>query len=483
MQWADDLTRWFEDAQAGVGRAFEPTLRLGVTGLSRAGKTIFITSLVANLLARGRMKGLVAEREGRILAAMLAPSPDREAPRFDFERCRDALYAAEPSWPESTRSISQLRLSIRYRPGGFLGQLSGALTGDAALHLDIIDYPGEWLLDLALLPQSYAAWSEATLATAEARRARIPAAGDLVDWARAAPAEAPYQEADAQAGAARLRAYLAAAREAGFSGLAPGRFLLPGELEGAPALTFAPLPPPDRRAPAGALHTECAERFEAYKRVVAKPFFTDHFARLDRQIVLVDALSALSRGREAVADLSAALTEILAAFRPGSRSAALAWLAPILGRRIDRVLLAATKADHVHHRYHPALQRLVSDLLARTIDRAAFQGAEVQAMAIAAVRATVEEEIRQNGPFGGGLIGQAALPAVRGRLAETAKEARLFAGEPPETLAALSDAGWGDGDFAAAAFAPPRLERRDGEGPPHLRLDAALQFLIGDRLA
>ena len=33
---------------------FTPTLRLGVTGLSRAGKTIFITSLIHNLLTGGR---------------------------------------------------------------------------------------------------------------------------------------------------------------------------------------------------------------------------------------------------------------------------------------------------------------------------------------------------------------------------------------------------------------------------------------------
>ena len=45
---------------------FNPTVRLGVTGLSRAGKTVFITALVANLLNRGRMPQLKAEAQGRI---------------------------------------------------------------------------------------------------------------------------------------------------------------------------------------------------------------------------------------------------------------------------------------------------------------------------------------------------------------------------------------------------------------------------------
>ncbi len=31
-------------------------------------------------------------------------------------------------------------------------------------------------------------------------------------------------------------------------------------------------------------------------------------------------------------------------------------------------------------------------------------------------------------------------------------------------------------------FAPAPLTLRPGEGPPHIRLDKAAQFLIGDRL-
>ena len=40
-------------ADAATGN-FTPTLRLGVTGLSRAGKTIFITALIHPLLTGGR---------------------------------------------------------------------------------------------------------------------------------------------------------------------------------------------------------------------------------------------------------------------------------------------------------------------------------------------------------------------------------------------------------------------------------------------
>ena len=57
----DSMGRALESAQARTEEfLFEPTLRLGVTGLSRAGKTVFITSLVANLLNPGRMPQLAA---------------------------------------------------------------------------------------------------------------------------------------------------------------------------------------------------------------------------------------------------------------------------------------------------------------------------------------------------------------------------------------------------------------------------------------
>ena len=51
----DGIGRTVEGATQSVTGVFEPTIRLGVTGLSRAGKTVFITSLIANLMDRARM--------------------------------------------------------------------------------------------------------------------------------------------------------------------------------------------------------------------------------------------------------------------------------------------------------------------------------------------------------------------------------------------------------------------------------------------
>src|ERR1700685_2856928 len=91
-----------------------PTVRLGITGLSRAGKTVFITALVHGLVRNGRFPVFEALSEGRIVRARLAPQPDDAVPRFDYESHVRALVA-ERAWPDSTRQISELRLVIEYQ--------------------------------------------------------------------------------------------------------------------------------------------------------------------------------------------------------------------------------------------------------------------------------------------------------------------------------------------------------------------------------
>src|SRR6187397_464322 len=93
---------------------FNPTIRLGVTGLSRAGKTVFITALVHGLLRGGRFPVFEAHAEGRIAGARLSPQPDDGVPRFEYEKHLRALID-ERRWPNSTKAISELRLLIDYQ--------------------------------------------------------------------------------------------------------------------------------------------------------------------------------------------------------------------------------------------------------------------------------------------------------------------------------------------------------------------------------
>ncbi|MFQ6553902.1 YcjX family protein [Aestuariibius insulae] len=464
---ADGIARSVSGLTDAVTAPFsDKVIRLGVTGLSRAGKTVFITSLVANLMDRDRMTGLRAASTGAIRTAYLQPQPDDTIPRFAYEDHLAAMTGAQPYWPEGTRAVSELRLSLRMQPSGLLGTIQGART----VHLDIVDYPGEWLLDLSLIDRDFAAWSEDALKRIEDR----PEAEDFRRALAETDLTARLEEPAAQRLAAQYTAYLHAARAAGYSDCTPGRFLLPGDLAGSPVLTFAPLPPMPN-APRNSLAREFQRRYDSYKRNVVRPFFRDHFARIDRQVVLVDILGAIHAGPPAVEDLRRAMTDILTAFRPGRN----AFLSQIFaGRRVERILFAATKADHLHHSQHQQLTDIAAALLRDAKDRADFAGAKTKALAIAALRATTEDRIDHQGT---------PLDVVRGTLA-SGKRAALHPGELPEDPSHLLDparqgAGkWLDAGYEVMTFSPAALSLKPGEGPPHIRLDTAAEFLIGDLL-
>src|SRR5690606_17584120 len=107
-----DEARLAIDTIAGrTSDLFAPSLRLGVTGLSRAGKTVFITALVHNLVHGGRLPLFDARKSGRIARAYLEHQPDDAVPRFQYEDHVAALVE-QRVWPDSTRAISELRLTI-----------------------------------------------------------------------------------------------------------------------------------------------------------------------------------------------------------------------------------------------------------------------------------------------------------------------------------------------------------------------------------
>ncbi len=471
-----------------------PTVRLGITGLSRAGKTVFITALVHGLVRNGRFPVFEALSEGRIAWARLAPQPDDAVPRFDYENHVRALVA-DRVWPESTRQISELRLVIAYQ------SRSGAMR---ELVLDIVDYPGEWLLDLPLLSKTFEAWSAETLETS-GRGARARLATQWRAHLATLDAAGPADESAAIDAARLFTEYLAACRNERYamSLLPPGRFLMPGDLAGSPALTFAPLDVAgDGTPPSGSLWAMMRRRYEAYKDVVVRPFFRDHFARLDRQIVLIDALSAFNAGPEAVSDLQDAFRSLLDCFEIGRRT----FLSALLRPRADRILFAATKADHLHHTNHDRLEAILRRMVERAIARADVAGAAVDVIALSAVRATREAEVRRGGATLPCILGVPAAgehsgsgsgnrTGSSGKMFDGMTEVAVFPGElpdDPDTLFApgavpfrgLTAASGEETDFRFVRFRPPPLETTGDDVPalPHIRLDRALQFLIGDRL-
>jgi len=473
-----------------------PSLRLGVTGLSRSGKTVFLTALIQHLtsaaspamrLKKNPLPVFRVHAEGRLSGGHLEPQPDDAVPRFAFEDHISALTGPGGDidarhWPESTRRISEFRLRLDF-------EAANKRRRPQSLTIDIVDYPGEWLLDLPLLGKTFGQWSRETLAASETP-ARLKIAADWRNFTLAQSPAGPADEEKARRAAELFTVYLRACRadDFGFSTLPPGRFLMPGDLEGSPALTFAPLAVEEGVSyEPGSFAAMMERRYESYKTHVVQPFFRDHFARIDRQIVLVDALAALNAGPAAVRDLETAITEVLMAFRTGKRS----FLSALFRPRVDKILFAATKADHLHHESHDRLEAILRHLTARAILRAEDVGAAIDVIALASVRATREGRAGRGDQALEAVIGTPmAGEKIGADIFDGRTEAAIFPGELPlDPKAVFRDSAKSltpeEMDYRFVRFRPPVATRNDAGAPlplPHIRLDRALQFLIGDRL-
>jgi predicted YcjX-like family ATPase len=437
--------------------------------LSGSGKTAFITSLVHNLSSAvgrpARLPFLRAAADRRILGAHPRAVDGSGVAPFPLRETVAALAADPPGWPPSTTDLRRADLALRFIPTGLLGRLAG---GIAELRLEILDYPGEWLLDLPLLRQSYRDWSRATLDLAR-RSPRAALARDWLDFLARHSVDNAGDAETARQASELYRAFLEACRQREqLSFLQPGRLLNPGQLADPSLLSFCPMPfAVGAGIRPGSIAALMEERFEAYKRAIVQPFFALLARGVDRQIVLVDVLRALNAGEEAFADQRLALETILAAFRFGRRSL----LRLLFGARIDRVLFAATKADHVPALQRDHLEALMANLVAVPSLRAEQARARVAATALASIRCTED---------GTDAIDGRKVDVVIGLPQDGIKRIRFFPGIVPMT--APPKGFWGERFTEFPVFQPPQIEAAAKDGIPHINLDKALDFLLGDAL-
>jgi predicted YcjX-like family ATPase len=459
------------DAAYGVerlGRSLigQDRIRLAVTGLTRAGKTVFLTSLLANLLAAGRgsrtLPALELAAGGRLRAVRPMVAGTDSLPRFDVEAHLAALAVDPPKWPPRTEDLSTLELTLELdRPGAWGGVMSG-LRGPRTVTLELLDYPGEWLLDLPMLNQDFSSWSAATLARfRKGARARVGA--EFLAFIDALPKRAPANEALARQGARLYRDALRGCRDTlGFRFLQPGRLLNPGPRGETPLLWFFPLPP----TATGSLATLMAERHAAYIDAQRSEFFEPYFRRFERQAVLVDVLGALHAGREAFEDTAEALAAIAESLRYGG-----GWLDWLTGVGVERVAFVATKSDHVPARQRDALESLLASLIAAPQGRASIAGVTTSVHSMASIRCTEDDIVTLDGH---------RVAAVRGILMSNGKTAKVYPGDIP--LRPPTPDFWLEEFFAMPDFQPPQLDMVGGHGVPHLGLDTVVAALIGDVL-
>lgn len=456
--------------EALVNRSVDRQLRLAVTGLSRSGKTAFITGFVNQLLNvhnGAQLPLFSAVREGRLLGAKRVPQRNLAVPRFGYDEGMMSLFGDPPQWPAPTRGVSEICLALRYRSND---SLLRHFKDTSTLYLEIVDYPGEWLLDLPLLEQNYLAWSRQMLGLLQGERALW--AKPWLDLCDKLDPLAPADENLLAEIAQRYTDYLLRCKQEGLHFIQPGRFVLPGELAGAPVLQFFPWPQAqqlgdvalaqaDEKSTLGMLR----RRYDYYCQTVVKGFYKHYFSRFDRQIVLVDCLQPLNRGLHAFTDMRLALTQLMQSFHYGKRTL----LRRLFSACIDKLMFAASKADHITADQHANLVSLLQQLVQEAWQNAAFEGITMDCAGIASVQSTQSGIVEYHGQN---------LPALRGHRLSDGEPLTLYPGEVPARLPGA--AFWQQQGFHFEDFRPQAM---NVDTPlPHIRLDSVMEFLLGDKL-
>lgn len=438
-------------------------LRLAITGLKGAGKTVFLTSLINHLL-EGSEETLPVFRDHDVTfsAREVYAGPGKRP--FPYELYLDAFRGERPGWPQGTVSLSEYHLHVKVARG----------AGTRELMLELVDYPGERLLDLPMTRMSYEEWSDDF-----DRRAQMGSRKELTaGWRRACEAVAGGSEGSAVAAGQALGAYgacICALRAHGLETAQPSALLLRDGDASPPPVRFCPLPERIRSAA-----PDVAERFRGrYERYVedhVEPFMRE-VARCTRQIVLVDVLSVLRGGVHCYNDTRRCLRCILDVFRYRRREPwyrPTAWISRLFnGPAIDRVAFVATKADQATRTNRARLKGLLRELVGPTHRelRTTMRRDRLHFAFCAAHRCTADVEKLVDGRPLSALAGRRSIQPVR--------EGAWFPGEVPGS--------WPDNQWDAESnafrfpdFLPAALPMRDGAVIDHVNLDKVFWYMIED---
>lgn len=454
-----------------VQRGLDNHLRLAVTGLSRSGKTAFITSLVDQLLHINKENNphlnlFSPARNGQIISVKRVEQGDLTIPRFEYNKNRQCLEQHPPCWPNSTTGISEIRLAIRYqRQHSLLRHFKETGT----LYLDVFDYPGEWLLDLPLLSLSFKEWSKTQQEIHKDKRAELAQA-----WQQAVKKCDLFAKTDENQLAELSEyytAYLHECKAQGMQYIQPGRFVLPTEnTKGAPVFQFFPLldvsdaewerlEKSDRNS---TFHT-LKKRYQHYQQKIVKPFYEDYFSQFDRQVILADCLTPLNYGYNEFMEMKLGLQQLFKHFHYGNRSL----FHRLFSSNIDKLLFIATKADHISSDQLPNLENLMRQLVQEGGRYSEFEGIETGYLAISAIKATDSVTVTQDGK---------TIKAIRGVRSSDKKQITLYPGSVPNRLPNKNY--WQFNHFEFDQFEPKPLDF--DQSIPHLRMDSVLQFLLAD---
>ncbi|AIL32535.1 YcjX family GTP-binding protein [Basilea psittacipulmonis] len=469
-----------EELSQKYEQLFDQQLRIAVTGLTRSGKTAFITSLINQLLTldedKNKFPAFKASREGRIQSVRIIPHLNKEIASFPYDENIAGLSQDPPQWPMPTSVFREVRLEIKYRYKPGLWRQIGLppVLTDGTLYLDIVDYPGEWLLDLPLLDLSYERWSQSSDFLSNELRQEM-----AQDWLHSLntldlKAKADYQQIKQIA--QQYTEFLLACKRKGLENIQPARFVMPkGVSEDAPVYDFFPLVHLLKEDWAGLLsHAEkhpdstiavLMNHYDYYVNHYVKDFYEKYFKRFDRQVVLIDCLTPLNHSNIALTETKQALQGIFEHFSYGTRSLFHRLFSP----QIDKLMFVATKLDHITTDQKKSLESLLEHLILDSKRVLKINDIRMDNAVIASIRATVQvSKVDENG------VEQRAL---KGRLKKDGQEVYIYPGEVPHNLMIAKNY---QEAFEFDEYLPLPLD--ENGSIRQLNMDKVMSFLLDDKL-
>jgi len=460
-----------EEGLASIAKLQNRYFCIGITGLSKSGKSTFITSLMNQLIhhEKASLAGFSPVLSERLLGVKMHPLADVDIPVFPYEKNYQSLTQAQAKWPVSTTNISGCLLELRLSRSG--RRLNPLKAEQFSLFLEIRDYPGEWLLDLPLREMSFARWSEQCQAQYQVSPRR-ELMGELFDELTQLDPLSAVDEAVLTSLITKFVQFLhdCKYKHSSLSLIQPGRFLLPGSVEDAELLNFVPLLGCQQysedvlnSAADNSYYKYCQRNYQGYVKHLVDPFYKNFFSRIDRQLVLVDVVNTLNAGPEYLDDMRQALTSITESFSYGRQNR----LVQLFKPKIDKVVFAATKIDQVLSEDHDAVRQLLGVIVKQAYKSAQHEGVQPICEATAAVRSS--KEIKHQGDRG--IAGRGVNGEPIGYIHPTIPT-RIPEGDQWQPFL----------DWQIPMLNPPQgLSYSNQDVLPHIRIDTILNELIGDK--
>lgn len=357
---------------------------IAITGLSRSGKSTLFTSLMAQLLqsmqAIHRHHPLPLLHHLPIQRLQHLAFVDNDAGVASFPYLQHFNQLAQRRWPESTRAISGFAVRLAFaRSQSWLP----SWVGDELHQLNLYDYPGEWLMDLPLIQQSFVDWSAQVMAQqlSEPQRSLAQTWQQMLaqfDFEQSPTAATINQFVQA------YRTYLHTAKAAGISIIQPGAMLFEDTWDWQQC-GFFPLPAKVAVDISNPWTQLCTQHYGQFVSHWLLPLQKRLFNHADKQIILLDILEGLHFGKDYLLQIKEALNHLVKSFVYGKRQWYERWhKAP----GIMRVAFVATKLDLVPLAQQSRVMLLLKDICQGALQQLAAHQVEVDFFLLSSVIST-----------------------------------------------------------------------------------------------